>query len=432
MMFETIDRIIRVGPAQLRFIVGGAVLAVWAIVWARTLSPLMPMPPSFWVIPALFAGAPGLIAFLLTFTPKANSQAGAILKATTVTVLVFAPFLGVYILALPVLYTVAVFTLKLIEDKERKPEEQPDPANTKREKLSPAQWHLIVLILAFAVGAFVYRELMHERLGHTAAMFVGIPVLMAILLALTPRAKTATGGILKGITLALLVVAPLLGEGYLCILMASPLFYLAGIAVGVVVDESRKNKNARLSCLALILLPMSLEGVVPGWSFNRAQTVEASSVVDAPASAVERRLGMSPEISKALPPALRIGFPRPLGAWGQGLEVGALRTIHFAGAEGDPPGDLTMQVTARKAGYVRFATVSDTSKLTQWIAWDSSEVQWKALDAGRTRVTWRIHFERQLDPAWYFAPLENAAVREGAKYLIEANATPDVAEARGN
>jgi hypothetical protein len=207
--------------------------------------------------------------------------------------------------------------------------------------------------------------------------------------------------------------------------MASPLFYLAGIVVGVVMDENRKNKNVKLSCLALILLPMALEGVVPGLSFNRAQTVEVSRVVDAPVVAVEQQLAQSPEIAKALPRALRIGFPRPLNAWGQGLDIGDSRTIHFAGAEGDPPGDLTMRVAARRPGYVRFETISDSSKLTQWIAWDGSEVEWKAVDQQHTLVTWRVHFERQLDPAWYFAPLERAAVHEAAKYLIEANATPD-------
>jgi hypothetical protein len=39
-------------------------------------------------------------------------------------------------------------------------------------------------------------------------------------------------------------------------------------------------------------------------------------------------------------------------------------------------------------------------------------------------VTWTIHFNRQLDPAWYFVPWERAAVHEAARYLILANATP--------
>ena len=45
----------------------------------------------------------------------------------------------------------------------------------------------------------------------------------------------------------LLIVAPLLGEGYLCIIVASPLFYLVGIIVGRITDHQRKKRNAALT-----------------------------------------------------------------------------------------------------------------------------------------------------------------------------------------
>jgi hypothetical protein len=169
---------------------------------------------------------------------------------------------------------------------------------------------------------------------------------------------------------------------------------------------------------------MCLEGVIPKLTWNRAQVVEVTRVVRAPASEVEAALSQSPHLETALPSYLRIGFPRPLEAYGAGLTLGSTRTIHFAGAEGDPPGDLVMRVGERAPDFVRFDTVSDNSKLTQWIRWNSSEVRWSAIDAMHTRVVWRIRFERQLDPAWYFIPWERAAVREAAGFLIAANATP--------
>jgi hypothetical protein len=107
-----------------------------------------------------------------------------------------------------------------------------------------------------------------------------------------------------------------------------------------------------------------------------------------------------------------------------------MRVIHFAGAEGDPPGDLVMRVTDSRRGYVRFATVSDGSKLTQWLLWKSSEVRWSAIDRDHTEVTWTIEFDRQLDPAWYFTPWERYAVGKAAAFLIEANATPTERAAR--
>jgi len=295
--------------------------------------------------------------------------------------------------------------------------------NDQPNRIEPAQWGVIGLIAAFTVGGLLYKLLMHEQLGHSAAMFLGVPAVLAILLALTPNAKTATGGILKGITLALLVIAPLLGEGYLCILMASPLFYLVGTIVGLLVDRNRRKRNATLSCMAFFLIPMCLEGVLPQMTLNRSQAVEATQIVPASVNTVERALAQSLNVDTKLPRFLRIGFPRPLAAWGHGLAIGDTRTVRFSGAEGDPPGDLVMRVAERSPGYVRFETVGDGSKLTQWVRWTSSNVEWKALDADHTMVTWRIHFERQLDPAWYFTPWERAAVKEAAAYLIDANAT---------
>lgn len=422
MFAETVEKAKRIGSTQLRLIVAFTVLVAWAITYREGSF------QTLWSFAALLDAIPGLMAILLLFTPKARTLAGSILKGIVVALLIVAPLLSVVfiwiIIASPLFYAVGVIVLGLIERSQKKREVVVCETGEVNEKISSAQWTLVALIVAFTIGGVLYSLLMHHGLGHSAAMFLGIPAVLAILLALTPKAKTVTGGILKGITLALLIVAPLLGEGYLCILVASPLFYVVGIIVGIVVDKTRRDRSATLSCVALVLLPLSLEGVIPALSFNRSQTVEVSRVVAASADTVEHQLALSPDITTRLPRTLCIGFPRPLKASGGGLEIGAMRTIHFAGAEGDPPGDLTMRVVASQQGYVRFETVSDTSKLTQWIAWTSSEVQWKQIDGAHSLITWRVHFERQLDPAWYFAPLERAAVHEAAKYLIVANAMP--------
>jgi len=289
---------------------------------------------------------------------------------------------------------------------------------------------VVGLALTFAVGANVYRLLVtHQPLGGTSLMFLGVPAVLAILLAITPPAKTTTGGIMFGITLVLLVLAPVMGEGYLCILIASPLFYAVGAVIGKIIEavrrmEDERRRNSTRCAAAVLLIPMCLEGVFPATTIPRGQTVKVTRVVAAPAQAVERALASSPSIGEPLPRFLRIGFPRPLAVRGDGLTIGDTRTIHFSGAEGDPEGDLVMRVAAREPAFVRFETVSDGSKLTQWLRWESSDVGWRAVDAEHTQVTWRISFARELDPAWYFTPWERFAVREAAGYLIAANATP--------
>jgi hypothetical protein len=228
---------------------------------------------------------------------------------------------------------------------------------------------------------------------------------------------------MKGLTLALLLSGPLLGEGFICILMASPIFYLIGLLVGAIVDWKRQKRKTTLSCLLLFLLPMSFEGSSPRLSFNRAETVQVSQVVTASERNVQVALSRSPRTGMPLPIYLRMGFPSPTEARGDGLEVGSTRTIHFAGGEGHP-GDLLLKVSESHPGYVRFDAVSDSSKVAHWLDWKSSEVNWTALDARHTRVDWTLHFERRLDPAWYFRPWERYAAHLAAEFLIQANAIP--------
>lgn len=286
--------------------------------------------------------------------------------------------------------------------------------------ITRSQWSVIFLILAVSAGSVMYRLIVRGRLEQTAVLFVGIPAVLAILLAMMPKARTVKGGIMKGLTLALLLSGPLLGEGFFCILMASPIFYLVGLLVGAMVDWNREKRPTTLSCLLLVLLPMSIEGSSPRLSFNREERVQASKVVAASEQDVQVALSQSPRTDIPLPIYLRMGFPRPTEARGDGLEVGATRTIHFAGGEGHP-GDLLLEVRESRPGYVRFEAVSDSSKVAHWLEWKSAEVDWTALDALHTRVTWTLHFERRLDPAWYFRPWERYATRLAAEYLIRAN-----------
>jgi hypothetical protein len=291
------------------------------------------------------------------------------------------------------------------------------------KRFDGARWTLIFLILAVNAGSVLYRLTVWGGLEQTSLLFVGIPTVLATILALTPKAKTATGAIVKGVTVALLLSAPLLGEGFICIVMASPIFFTVGVLIGVLVDENRKHKHATLSCLVLVLLPMSFEGSSPKLSFNREETVQASKVITASSQEVELALSRSPSTDLPLPFYQRMGFPRPTEAKGQGLQVGAMRTIHFAGGEGHP-GDLVLRVEESRPGYVRFRRVSDHSKVAHWLDWKAAEVEWTRLDSNHTRVTWKLHFERRLDPAWYFRPWERYATRLAAEYLIRANATP--------
>ena len=87
-------------------------------------------------------------------------------------------------------------------------------------------------------------------------------------------------------------------------------------------------------------------------------------------------------------------------------------------------GTLVLELEETRPGLARFRVVSDDSHTTHFLLWRDARVEWNAIGAGDTKVTWTLHYRRSLDPAWYFGPWERYAARLAAGYLIDSVATP--------
>jgi hypothetical protein len=286
-----------------------------------------------------------------------------------------------------------------------------------------ARLRVVGIIAAITIASFFYRWLMLHRLEQTSALFIGIPALLAILMTLFSRPRSATGMICMVMAIALLVSGIFLGEGFVCILMASPIFFLIAVIVGSMTDWARK-RNQRsqttLSCLLfLILTPMSFEGTRAALSFPRDEVIYREVVVNASAAEVATRVGATPKFPAELPAFLRLGFPRPTETSGSGTGVGGTRKIHFAGGEGKP-GDLVFEIVSADEHTMEFRAVSDTSHVAHWLKWQTTRFDWTSLPDGQTRVTCTVRYRRLLDPAWYFKPWERYAVALSTDYLLRS------------
>jgi len=298
------------------------------------------------------------------------------------------------------------------------------PAGTTRGHRARAR--LAILATALAAGYTTYRILHASDLDQTALLFVGLPAVLAVALALTPPARTVTGMVMKGTTLALLLSGILLIEGVVCILVAAPLFYAVALAVAWAIRRARGGAGdgpdpRPLAVVGAAIALLGSEGVWPATTTDRAETVTAVRVVEGSPDDVARALAAVPAFDERLPAVLRLGFPRPVAAEGGGLALGDHRAVTFAGR---PPGTLRLEVADRAPGRARFVAVSDTTPIAGWVGWREAEVRWAASGAGRTRVTWTLRFERRLDPSWYFAPIQRGAARAAAGYLLDTLATP--------
>jgi hypothetical protein len=294
-------------------------------------------------------------------------------------------------------------------------------------RYTPAQWGVVGLALSLAMAVAVYRFAHFSQFDQTAALFIGLPTALAVGLTLTPKAKSATGMAVKGMTIGLLLSGIVLGEGVICILMAAPLFYGIALVIGFTVDVvrrmERKIRERKLYSVLLIPLAlMSLEGVAPITSFPAAGTATVIQTMSASPSDVEAALGTAPRFDRTPPIFLGIGFPLPVAAEGGGLMVGDRRTIWFASRDGKRRA-LVLEVVESGMGHVRFHALADQTPIARWLGWEDADVTWQP-GPDRTRVTWTLSYGRRLSPAWYFGPLEQYAATLSAGYLIETAATP--------
>ncbi|MGH2756863.1 MAG: hypothetical protein ACRDI3_03650 [Actinomycetota bacterium] len=321
----------------------------------------------------------------------------------------------------------------------------PEGDDKEREPSSAAaRWAIITITLALATGGLIYRLTQDNYLHQSAAFFIGVPAVLAITLALTPKAKSATGMIVKGLTLALLLSGVVFFEGVICILMAAPLFYLVGILIGIPIDRARRKRQSEgriYSIVGIGLLLLSVEGVTPMTSFSQHEVVTVTRTVDASAREVHAALAATPTFDASLPFYLRLGFPRPVAAYGSGLDVGDRRTIVFGkespmepigeshqhhdnSLSADDGGMLELEIVRSTDGVVVFKPVTDRTAFTHWISWGRSVIRWRTVDADSTEVTWTLHFKRRLSPSWYFGPWERYAAEKAVGYLIETVARP--------
>ncbi|MGV9597877.1 hypothetical protein ACWDR1_14550 [Streptosporangium sandarakinum] len=269
------------------------------------------------------------------------------------------------------------------------------------------------MVTALFAALLLYRVLHAGHLEQTALFYLGLPAVIAVTVILTARPRTVTGLIMAVITVGLALAGPLLGEGIVCLVFAAPLFYFIGLVFGLIADGLRRRGT---NAVAVPLVLLTLAG---GGAELAAPPRDGEVTVSVPASGrdVERALAAAPRFGAFDSPLLRLGFPRPVRAAGEGLRSGDRREVVFTprrslgiGAAPEPR-SMTLGVKKRAPGRVTFSVVRDTT-LARWLDLREAEFAW-----GGGRITVTLRYRRTFDPSWYFGPLQRYALGEAAAYL---------------
>jgi hypothetical protein len=281
-----------------------------------------------------------------------------------------------------------------------------------------------ITAVLFGIGGyfFIYDE-------QTAAMgivlFFLLPFATGLATALVARNRNiVVASLLVGLVICSGILIAMGAEGWVCVLMSTPLI-VVGLAIGAVLGWLLRNyiieKSTRpeiLSLLFLLTLPPFLMGAnaveKPSRSVARSETVTGVLVVDVSPETVWNEIRTMDHVSARKGLLMRIGLPVPVSCSMQGEGVGAKRTCYFESGyieelitEWRPPHSMKMQVTA-----------SDVPG-RPWLTFQDASYEIKR-ENDRTVVTRKTTIVSRLSPAWYWRPLEKIGVDTEHEYLFEA------------
>ena len=281
-----------------------------------------------------------------------------------------------------------------------------------------------ILVIVVGIAGASYFFLRSRSLDSSAALYVGIPVLLAIALSFTSKAKTIVGGTMKAITIILLLLAPLMGEGFLCIFMAAPIFYLVAFAAALFIQhlKDKKDQSHKSHAMLLLIMLSAMEGTTPELTFNNQHKVTVTQTIALPSEEIKNRLAAPFDFESDRPLFLKI-FPLPDQTVNEGIAVGDKITLDFTYNKlflwNPQQGQMQWQIATVNDQSIRYVPSKDNSYLSNYLTWKSSKVEWKPVDALHTQITWTLAYQRDLDPAWYFSPMQYLATKLTAHTLIE-------------
>ena len=295
-----------------------------------------------------------------------------------------------------------------------------------KENDSASSW----LALITLIGAFVLlsRLLYYTGSFHTGLLYIAIPYGLSLLLYyLTPYKKAETWkrrfwNNLRSCLIVILASSIFLMEGYVCVIMAMPLFLIIILfsLFTTFIWNTYGKKSPKSYLLPAVMIIASLEGTTPEFTFNRYNEVSYSQVVDLDIDTIKAKIENPIQFQGNRHWILSI-FPMPTYVGTVNLAKGHVRKYDFVYhrwfVTNTKVGSLDVIFEKVSDRHIK-TKIKDTSYIKGYLALHGTEFELEPINERQTRVTLTVSFDRMLDPIWYYQPLERFAVEKGIKYFL--------------
>ncbi len=286
-------------------------------------------------------------------------------------------------------------------------------------------------VFIIGIATFATRTILDSDFRHSGMLYLGMPFLVAFLaykfLPQFPQQRTSRR-LLNGLinaTIVMLATSAILFEGFLCVLMFLPIYWVTAILVFTIYiwqEKSEGKAKIGLQIAPLLILLFAFEGTVPALSLPRDQVVTRTILVNSDVAAIKANLAKPIQFVDDRNWFISI-FPLPDKVQTGTLRQGDVHRLHFTYRRwfftNEHKGEMHIRLSEVSDNKIRTQLIRNDSYLSHYMQIDGTEIDMKSAGPGQTRVTLSIHYTRLLDPAWYFGPMQKYAVTNSADYLLE-------------
>ncbi len=290
----------------------------------------------------------------------------------------------------------------------------------------------VIILLLIAAFTLTVRALAGVDLDHTALLYIACPFLIALALSFFTRNAANTRwwhgwwNTTRNALIVLFGSSIVLFEGWLCVALFLPiflLFVLTGFLVAVMIKAVKRRGRGVFSAfvLPLAILVFALEGTAPAFTAERENRVSRSLLVAATPMEIHARLAQ-PQNLPAGSGLFISWFPMPHTIDVGDLKAGEVHNIHFRYKRwfvtNVHEGTLRLKILEVAPRRITTRFIADTSYLANYMTFHGTQVDLLPVGRNHTRVTLTAAYSRNLDPAWYFGPLQELAVGEALAHVL--------------
>lgn len=301
-----------------------------------------------------------------------------------------------------------------------------------QEKYGRRRIMALALLLIVGIASLTIFFLFRQGVGHSALLYLAVPYGVAVLITLL-RPYNESGvwwrRYLSHSATALVVFlgsSVVLFEGFICVLYFIPIYFfgvtLAFLASWIGVTWSNRKGKTFATAIPLLVAMLSLEGTSDVATIDRHNVVTAIATTTISRDQLLQNLA-SPVVPKSSDDWMLRIFPMPHTIEAGSLEAGAIHWAHTRYhrwfVTNTHEGVLELRIDSATHEQIKASVISDTTFFSTYVDLIDTEIRMDTDANGLTQVSLTINYERRLDPAWYFEPIQQYAMETMASHLIE-------------